>query len=579
MKKFLLLIISAVFFLGQSSFAQKRIKVSEEELKQTSQNIENLVKRDSLNNLIIQELKSKLEKKNSGSTTTSFTDTSSSDSTITDSDGGFTGEEEDSSLLIYLLLAMSSGLIALVTPCVYPMVPMTVSLFTKKSQSKRQAVFKASVYGLSIVIIYSLLGLIPAAFYGPEYANLLSTHWFTNVIFFIVFIIFGASFLGMFEITLPSSFVNKVDAQADKGGYAGIFFMAFTLVLVSFSCTAPFVGTILIEAQGGLAIKPVLGMLAYSITFAAPFTLFAMFPSLLKSLPKSGGWLNEIKVVLGFIELALAFKFLSVADLVYHWGILDREIFIAIWIVLSVLLGVYLLGKLRFSHDTAVRHHTSVARFMLSIIPFVFAVYMLPGMFGAPLKALSGLLPPMDRHDFNIPAMIAEQNCCDKSTNKLCDTPKYSDILHLPHGLQGYFEYKQALACAKEKNLPLFIDFTGHGCANCRRMEANVWSDPKVSTILNNDFVLVALYVDERTELPESEWIKGVDGNMKKTIGKINHELEISRYNNAAQPFYVLLNPYTEQPLVKKIIGSEPNVDKFVQYLEEGKRNFKSYKK
>ena len=449
----------------------------------------------------------------------------------------------------------------------------------QKSKSRKEAVFKASIYGLSIVVIYTLLALIPAAFYGVEYANLLSTHWLTNIIFFVVFIIFGVSFLGMFEITLPSSFVNKVDEQADKGGYSGIFFMAFTLVLVSFSCTAPFVGTILIEAQGGLAIKPILGMLAYSITFAAPFTIFALFPSLLKALPKSGGWLNEIKVTLGFIELGLAFKFLSVADLVYHWGILDREIFIAIWIVLSLLLGLYLLGKLKFSHDSDIKH-TSVARLLMSIIPFVFAVYMFPGLFGAPLKALSGLIPPMDRHDFDLPKLIAKQKLEETSNNsseKLCDQPKYSDILHFPHDLKGYFDYKQAVKCAKEKNLPVFIDFTGHGCANCRRMEANVWSDPAVFKILNNDFVLVALYVDERTELPESEWVKGSDGTIKTTIGKINHDLEISRYNNAAQPYYVLLNPFTEEPLVNEIIGSEPNVKKFVEYLEQGKKNFTIY--
>ncbi len=576
MKRILILLFVSLLFFDQS-FAQKKIQVEESELKETAKNIENLIKRDSLNTLIIQELKSKLDSNQSNSSATTLNPSTPVATETTSTKA----ESKDASLWLYLLLAMSSGFIALMTPCVYPMVPMTVSLFTHRSQSRKEAVFKAFIYGLSIVIIYSLLGLVPAAFYGVDYANLLSTHWLTNIIFFVVFILFGMSFLGMFEITLPSSFVNKVDTQAEKGGYSGIFFMAFTLVLVSFSCTAPFIGTILIEAQGDLAIKPVLGMLAYSVTFATPFTIFAMFPSLLKSLPKSGGWLNEIKVTLGFVELALAFKFLSVADLVYHWGILDREIFIAIWIVLSILLGAYLLGKLKFSHDSEVKQ-TSVARLMMSLIPFVFAVYMLPGMFGAPLKALSGLLPPMDRHDFDLPKLIAKNNSAfsNKSeNNKLCDQPKYSDILHFPHELQGYFDYAQAIQCAKEKNLPVFIDFTGHGCANCRRMEANVWSDSKVFGILNTDYVLVALYVDERTELPESEWVTGSDGSIKKTLGKINHNLEISRYNNAAQPYYVLLNPFTEEPLVKEIIGSEPDINKFVQYLEEGKKNFKAYKK
>lgn len=479
---------------------------------------------------------------------------------------------KDTSLLIYLLLAVGSGFIALMTPCVYPMVPMTVSLFTKHSKSKKQAVTKAVIYGLSIIVIYTLLGLIPAMIYGPEYANLLSTHWLTNIIFFFVFVIFGLSFLGMFEITLPSSIVNKVDSQADKGGYAGIFFMAFTLVLVSFSCTAPFIGTILIEAQGGLAIKPILGMLAYSATFATPFMIFAMFPSLLKTLPKSGGWLNVVKVTLGFVELALALKFLSVADLVYHWRILDREIFIAIWIVIAVLLGIYLLGKIKLSHDSEVTH-TPVSRLVLSMVPFTFAVYLFPGLFGAPLKALSGLLPPLDNHDFNLSSLVIQEG---KSENNICEIPKHADFLHLPHGLQGYFDYKQAIDCAKEKNLPVFIDFTGHGCANCRRMEANVWSDPKVLTILKKDYLVVALYVDERKEVSESEWVKGYDGKIKKTIGDINHNYEISRFKNAAQPYYVLVNPHTEEVLVKDIIGYEPDIEKFVQYLEEGKKNFKN---
>jgi thiol:disulfide interchange protein DsbD len=406
---------------------------------------------------------------------------------------------------------------------------------------------------------------------GPETANHLSTEWLPNLIFFSVFIVFGLSFLGLFEITLPGTLINKVDQQAEKGGLVGVFFMAFTLVLVSFSCTGPIVGSILVSSAGGEFIKPILGMFAFALSFAIPFTLFAFFPNWLKSLPKSGGWLNTVKVILGFIEIALAFKFLSIADQAFHWGILDREINIAIWIVIALLIGLYLMKAFRLPGDTgkdAENKTVSIVRLSLAMIVFVFAIYLVPGMWGAPLKSLAGYLPPMYTHDFNL--LAAEKG----KSNGICDEAKYAEFLHLPHELNGYFDYDQAIACARQQNKPLFIDFTGHGCTNCREMEANVWSDDQVLTRLREDFVVVALYVDDKTELPESEWYTSTyDKKVKKTIGKQNADLQITSLNNNAQPFYVLVGK-DERVLVSPY-GYNLDADKFVAFLELGKAKYK----
>ena len=477
-------------------------------------------------------------------------------------------EESQGGLLGFMFVAFLAGLAALLTPCVFPMIPMTVTFFTGRSKSRISGIRNASIYGLSIIAIYTIAGTAVAAIQGPEFANWLSTHWAPNVFFFLVFIFFAFAFLGMFELTLPSSFVNKVDAKADKGGLTGIFFMAFTLVLVSFSCTGPIVGSILIKAAGGDFITPIAGMFAFSLAFAIPFTLFAIFPEWLNSLPKSGGWLNSVKVVLGFLELALAFKFLSVADQVYHWGLLDRDIYIAIWIVIFFLLGLYLLGKIRTKHDTPM-DYISVPRLMLAISSFVFVVYLIPGLWGAPLKALSGYLPPMATHDFN----VIENRGIASGESKLDDIPKYADFLHFPHGIQGYFDYDQALAAAKRSGKPLFIDFTGHGCVNCREMEARVWSDPLVLDRLKNDFIMVALYIDERHELPESEWfISEYDGKEKKTIGKQNADFQITRFNNNAQPYYVILD-HNEELLIRPK-AYDTNVQNFVAFLDEATKEF-----
>lgn len=476
------------------------------------------------------------------------------------------------SLLGFMLIAFLGGLAALLTPCVFPMIPMTVTFFTSRNNNRARAISKAIIYGLSIIAIYIVAGTVVAIINGPEFANWLSTHWLPNILFFIIFVIFGLSFLGLFDITLPNSIVNKVDQQADKGGYYGVFFMAFTLVLVSFSCTGPIVGSILVEAAGGQIIKPILGMFAFALAFAIPFTLFAVFPEWLNSLPKSGGWLNSVKVVLGFLELAFALKFLSIADQVYHWGILDRDIFLVLWITILSFLGFYLLGKIRLPHDSELKV-ISVPRLIMAIVTFSFVVYLIPGLFGAPLKALAGYLPPMHTHDYNIASIIRENNNRAFAENdELCEAPKYADMLHFPHGIKGYFDYEQALACAREKNKPLFIDFTGHGCVNCREMEARVWSEPKVLEKLKNDFVMLALYVDEKTELPEEEWYTSeFDGKVKKTIGKQNSDFQISRFNNNAQPYYVILNADGE--LLAEPESYNLDVQEFVDFLEEGIHN------
>jgi len=483
-------------------------------------------------------------------------------------------EEADFSLWAFFFKAFLFGLAALITPCVFPMIPMTVSFFTHSSKSREEAVRKAVIYGFSIVAIYTLVGTAVAALFGADAANFISTHWLPNLLFFGIFIFFAVSFLGAFDIVLPSSLVNKIDAQSEKGGLAGIFFMAFTIVLVSFSCTGPIIGTVLIESAGGKFIKPIVGMLGFSMAFAIPFTLFAMFPSWLKSLPKSGGWLNSVKVTLGFLELAFALKFLSQADQVYHWRILDRDVFIALWIVIFSLLGLYLLKKLKLSHDDAdyTEQSVSVPRVLLSIASFAFVAYMIPGMFGAPLKALSGYMPPLATSDFVLGSN--SHNSQPTTHNSICEPPKYANLLHLPHGLEGYFDLKQAQACAKQLNKPLFIDFTGHGCVNCREMEANVWSDPEVLKRLQNDFVIVSLYVDERTELPKEEWyISTFDGKEKKSIGKQNSDLEITLFNNNAQPLYVIADSEGKSLLEPQ--SYDKNVQRFVEFLEEGKRNFK----
>ena len=452
-----------------------------------------------------------------------------------------------------IIQAILWGFAALLTPCVFPMVPMTVSFFVKGSQSPAQGRFRASMYGFFIVALYVLpiavLVLLSNAF-GTNVAgdifNAIGTHWIPNLIFFVIFMVFAASFLGAFEITLSSSLVNKSDAGADKGGLIGIFFMALTLVLVSFSCTGPIVGSVIISSTSGGVWMPIITMFAFAVAFALPFTILAWFPSLLKNLPKSGGWLNSVKVVLGFIEVALGLKFLMTADQTMHWGLLDRETYLAIWIVVFSLLGFYLLGKLRFAHDDKVEH-ISVFRLSLAIGVFSFVVYMIPGLWGAPLNAISGYIPPMSTQDYQVNGRVENANA----------GRKYADFLHLPHQLEGHFDFEEAVEDAKRQNKPIFVDVTGHACNNCREMETMVWSNDRVLPMLREDFVICALYVDDMTK---------IEGG--KRLGSVNAAFAQERWGVNAQPGYILLSPDGETVLAGPR-GYDTDIDKFVEFLNK----------
>ena len=442
-----------------------------------------------------------------------------------------------------ILEAILWGFLMLLTPCVFPMVPMTVSFFIKQSGSAARGRFNAFMYGLFIVLLYTLpicliIGLTWAAGGSTVTAdifNWLSTHWLPNILFFVIFMAFAASFFGAFEITLPSSWTTKADAGSNKGGLAGVFFLALTLVLVSFSCTGPIVGTVLIKSTQGEFWTPMVTMLAFSVAFALPFALLAFFPSILKKLPKSGGWLNSVKVVLGFVEIALGLKFLSTADQTYHWHLLDREVYLAIWIVVFSLLGLYLMGKIRFKHDTPLEH-LSVGRLALVIADFAFVVYMIPGMWGAPLKALSGYLPPLQTQDFVLSAGAAQPAVV------LEDVPSAPSQVSLPHGLTGYSDLQDGLAVAAATGKKVFIDITGHGCVNCREMEARVWSAPSVLKQLSEDYVIVSLYVDDKTRLPEDKWVTTETGKVLKDVGRVNSKLVLDRFGVNSQPNYFILD-------------------------------------
>ena len=489
------------------------------------------------------------------------------------------GATSGSSIWGFILSAMGWALIALLTPCVFPMIPMTVSFFLKGSGSAAKGRFRALMYGLFIVVLYTLpIGviifltwLIGGDAVTADIFNWLSTHWLPNILFFIVFMVFAASFFGAFEIVLPEKLVNNSDAKADKGGLVGIFFMALTLVLVSFSCTGPIIGSALIQSTSGEVWTPIVTMLAFSVVFALPFTLFALFPSWLKQLPKSGGWLNSVKVVLGFVELALGLKFLSVADQTYHWGILDREVYLALWIAIFSLLGLYLLGKLKFKHDSDMPY-LSVTRLVMSIIAFSFVVYMVPGMWGAPLKALSGYLPPVQTQDFVVTggAAPAVSNATPQSG------VKYGDVLELPHGLEGFFDLDEAEAYAKKVGKPLFIDFTGHGCVNCREMEARVWSDARVLDILRNEYVIVALYADDKLKVDEADWVTTEAGKVLKTLGKINSHYALTTYGVNAQPYYVLQGNEGTPMVAPR--GYDLDVQGFIDFLQSGVDAYKAGK-
>lgn len=474
--------------------------------------------------------------------------------------GSIRDAQSSKSLWSTILEAILWGFVALLTPCVFPMVPMTVSFFLKKSGDKTKGRFMAMMYGLSIVALYTIpiaIIILITYFAGGDSGivfifNWLATHWIPNLLFFIIFMIFAASFFGAFEIVMPTSLVNKADAKSEKGGLFGVFFMALTLVLVSFSCTGPIVGTILIKSTQGEIWEPIITMLAFSAAFALPFTIFAFVPSLLKNLPKSGGWLNSVKVVLGFLELALGLKFLSVADQIYGWGILDREVYLALWIVIFTLLGFYLLGKIRFANDSPAGHLT-VTRLILSIIVFSFVVYMIPGMWGAPLKAISGYLPPIESQDFVISSNSVATDGAAKSSTISNSNKVYN--------------FKEALRLSEQSGKPIFLDFTGKACVNCREMEARVLSNSRVQQILSENYIVLELYGDTRNPLPESEWVRTSGGTLLKTDGKVNSNLLLERYGVNAMPYYLLLdskgNPLTAPR------GYNLNVEEFIAYLQQ----------
>ena len=473
-----------------------------------------------------------------------------------------------------ILEAILWGFLMLLTPCVFPMVPMTVSFFLKQSDNPAQGRFKAGMYGLFIVLLYTvpiciiigLTWLLGGETVTADIFNWLATHWFPNILFFVIFMVFAASFFGAFEITLPASWTTKADAGSGKGGLLGVFFLALTLVLVSFSCTGPIVGTVLIKSTQGEFWTPMVTMLAFSIAFALPFALLAFFPSVLKKLPKSGGWLNSVKVVLGFIEIALGLKFLSTADQTYHWHILDREVYLAIWIVCFTLLGLYLMGKLRFKHDSPLEY-IGVGRLALIIIDLAFVVYMFPGMWGAPLKALSGYLPPMETQDFVLGAAPAGASA--QSLAPAVGAPALpiaGSTLAMPHGLTAYDNLEDGLAAAAAQGKNVFVDITGHGCVNCREMEARVWSDPAVLQRLRDNFVMVALYMDDKVKLPEDKWVTTENGKVLKDVGRVNSHIAQTRFGVNAQPNYLILAP--DGSILAGPRGYNLDVNAFVKFLD-----------
>jgi thiol:disulfide interchange protein len=486
-------------------------------------------------------------------------------------------------LLKFFLISLLAGFAGVLTPCVFPMIPMTVAFFSQGSQNRSKAIFKAFIFGISIVLIYSSLGIIVSlTSAGAGFANALSTHWIPNTLFFILFVIFATSFFGAFEIILPNSWVTGADSKVDKGGILAAFFMGITTVIVSFSCTGPIIGALLVEAASGDVLRPTIGMIGFGLAFALPFTLFALFPSIMSRIPKSGGWLNSVKVVLGFIMLAFSMKFLMTVDSVYSLHLISRDVFLAVWIVLFSLLGLYLMGKIKFSHDSDLPH-IGTFRLFLIIIVFSFVVYLIPGLFGSPLKGLSSFLPSPSTSELGLPKLFSENksysipSAQSANVGVLCSEPKYAGIFDMPLGLKGYYDFKQGLACAKEQGKPVLIDFKGHACANCKLMEARVWSDPEVLRRLRDNFVIIALYVDDRTQLPENEWlVSALDGKQKKSIGKINEDLEISKFKTNALPLYVIADS-NGNPL-NKPMPTNLNVEEYKKWLDEGLAAFNNSK-
>ena len=480
--------------------------------------------------------------------------------------------EDEKSLLSFMLFSFFAGFLAILTPCVFPMIPLTVSYFANKKNSNR-SYFEAVVFGLSIIFIFTFLGIFLSLFMGPQSANEIATSWIPNLIFFVLFLLFGVSLIGFFELTVPSNIITSIDKKSQQGGILGIFFMAFTLVLVSFSCTGPLVGSILVQSASGLQIKPILGMLSFSFAFSLPFTLLAIFPQKLQSLPKSGNWMITLRVILGFIAIAFSLKFLSVVDKAYHFNLLNRDIFLLIWFTLFLTLSLYLFGLIRLP-DGYLKGKNLKIRF-LGLLFSGLSIYLVSGLFGNRLPYLAAYLPPLQETYYDLNSLSRQSFYKDNNVyDKELSNVKYSEILKLPYNLKGFFDYQEALNYSKKNNKPMLLDFTGHGCVNCRDIESRVWPDDRVRDFLNNKYVLVSLYVDDKTKLSEKNWyVSKYDSKIKKTLGKQNADFQITRFNNNAQPFYVVIDPFSEK-IVYKPWGYELDIDSYINHLGNGIKEF-----
>ena len=478
--------------------------------------------------------------------------------------------EEEKSLLSFILFSFFAGFLAILTPCVFPMIPLTVSYFANKKNNKKPFL-DAFVFGLSIIIIFTFLGIFLSMLMGPQSANELATSWIPNIIFFLLFVAFGMSLIGFYELTVPSSFITSIDKKSQQGGFVGIFFMAFTLVLVSFSCTGPLVGSILVQSASGLQIKPVLGMLSFSLAFSLPFTFLAIFPQKLQSLPKSGSWMVTLRVILGFVAIAFSLKFLSVVDKAYHFNVLNRDIFLIIWSLLFLILALYLIGFIKLP-DGFIKNKSYKTK-ALSALFGVLSIYFISGLFGNRLSYFAAYLPPVQSTYIDITS-FSRKPFFDVERGLVLRNVKYSDILKLPHNLQGFFDYDQAIQYAKKENKPVLLDFTGHGCVNCRDIESRVWPDERVRDYLNNKYVLLSLYVDDKTELSREQWYTSkYDSKIKKTLGKQNADFQITRFNNNAQPFYVILDPFSGK-VIYKPWGYELDIENYLSHLSNGIKIF-----
>lgn len=484
---------------------------------------------------------------------------------------------KDKTVSLIFITCFLFGLAAVLTPCVFPLLPVTISFFLKKSKTRKEGLINSIWYSLSIILIYTIPTIILVSIFGETIMYKISTHPITNLVLFAIFLLFGISLLGAFELTLPSSWATAADKKAGRD-FKGIFFMAVTLVIVSFSCTGPILGIVLSEgAKSGSVLKPIFGMLGFSIGLALPFALCAIFPTVLNNLPKSGGWLNMVKVCFGFLELALALKFLSNVDLIYHWKLLDRDIFLSVWIVLFMLLGFYLLGKIKLSHDSDTSH-VSLPRLFIAIISFSFAVYLVPGLWGDPLTPLSGIIPPNSNNDFNLDKLQYNNNnsVATNTENKTANPPqKLVGTLHVPFGINAYFDLEEGMAAAAILQKPVMLDFTGHSCANCRKMEEQVWRNPEVLQRLKNDFVLISLYVDESTPLPANEQYTNKQGQKITTVGEKNLDYEITKFGFNAQPLYMFLDN-NGNTLSNVLYGYDSDVNKFIKHLDNIKAAYKN---